>query len=153
MAALAKKLARISGLFFKIRHLIPFDTGRLLYHAIFFPFLYYGITVWGVASGCFMNPVLVQQKYVIRAITFNDSFSPSGPLFIKLGLLKLDSIFTLQLTSFVCACINELAPAVFDNYFNYISNIHDHTVQAIHNITNFSCKKFIRIGNSYEFRT
>ena len=68
-----------------------------------------------------MGPVSVQQKKVIRAITFNDFFSPSEPLF----LLKLDDIFTLQLTSFVYACINKLASAVFDNYLKYISNIHD----------------------------
>ena len=115
--------------FFKIRHLIPFDTIKLLYHAIFSPFLYYGIVVWGVASECFMNPVSVQQKKVIRAITFKDSFSPSEPLFLKLGLLKLDDIFMLQLASFVYACINRLAPPVFDNYFNYISNIQDHSTR------------------------
>ena len=129
LAALAKKLARTSGLFFKTRHLIPFDTIKLLYHAIFSPFLYYGIVVWGVASECFMNLVSVQQKMVIRAITFNDSSSPSEPLFLKLGLLKLDDIFKLQLVSFVYACINRLAPPVFDNYFNYISNIHDHNTR------------------------
>ena len=122
-------MARTSGLFFKIRYLIPFDTIKLLYHAIFSPFLYYGIVVWGVASECFMNPVSVQQKKVIRAITFNGSFSPSEPLFLKLGLLKLDDIFVLQLASFVYACINRLAPPVFDNYFNYISNIHDHSTR------------------------
>ena len=33
----------------------------------------------------------------------------------------------LQLTSFVYACTNKLAPAVFDKYFNYISNIHDYS--------------------------
>ena len=76
-----------------------------------------------------MNPVLVQQNKVIRAITFNDSFSPSEPVFLKLGLLKPDDIFTLQLTSFVYACISKLAPAVFDNYFNYISNIYDYSTR------------------------
>ena len=129
LAALAKKLARTSDLFFEIRHLIPFDTIKLLYHAIFSPFLYYGIVVWGVASECFMNPVSVQQKKVIRAITFNDSFSPSEPLFLKLSFLKLGDIFILQLASFVHACISRLAPPVFDNYFNCISNIHDYSTR------------------------
>ena len=70
-----------------------------------------------------MNPVSVQQKKVIGTITFNDSFSPSEALFLKLGLLELDDIFMLQLASFFHACINKLAPPVFDNYFNYISNM------------------------------
>ena len=95
-AALAKKLARTFAIFFRIRHLIPFDTIKLLYHATFSPFLYYAIDVSGVASECFMNPVLGKQKTVIRVITFNDSFSTSEPLFLKLGLLKLDYIFTLH---------------------------------------------------------
>ena len=62
LAALAKKLARTSGIFLKIRHLIFFDTIILLYCAIFPLFLCYGIVVWGVVSECFINPVLVQQK-------------------------------------------------------------------------------------------
>ena len=77
----------------------------------------------------FHEPCFRPTKKVIRAITFNDSFSPSEPLFLKLGLLKLDDIFMLQLASFVYACINRLAPPVFDNYFNYISNIHDHSTR------------------------
>ena len=130
LAALAKKLARTSGLFLKIRHLIPFDTIKLLYHAIFSPFLYYGIVVWGPCCiWMFYEPCFSPTKKFIRAITFNDSFSPSEPLFLKLGLSKLDDILMLQLASFVCACINILAHPVFDNYFNYISNIHDHSTR------------------------
>ena len=62
-------------------------------------------------------------------MTTLNGFSLSEPLFFKLGLLKLDDIFTLQLTSFVYACINKLAPAVFDNYFRYIFNIHDYSIR------------------------
>ena len=77
----------------------------------------------------FYEPCFSPTKKFIRAITFNDSFSPSEPLFLKLGLSKLDDILMLQLASFVCACINILAHPVFDNYFNYISNIHDHSTR------------------------
>ena len=67
-AALAKKLARTSGIFFKIRHLIPFDTIKPLYHAIFPPFLYYGIVLCVVASKCLMNSVLVHQKKLSKQL-------------------------------------------------------------------------------------
>ena len=77
----------------------------------------------------FYEPCFSPTKKVIRAITFNDSFSPSESLFLKLGLLKMDDIFMLQLASFVYACISRLAPPVFDNYLNYISNIHDHSTK------------------------
>ena len=77
----------------------------------------------------FYEPCFSPTKKVVRAITFNDSFSPSKRLFLKLGLLKLDDIFMLYFTSLFYVCINKLAPAVFDNYFNYISNIHDHSTR------------------------
>ena len=75
----------------------------------------------------FFEPCFSPTKKLIRAITFNDSFPQSEPLFPKLGLLKLNDIFVLQLASFVYACINKLPPPVFDNYFNYISNIHGYS--------------------------
>ena len=77
----------------------------------------------------FYEPCFSPTKKLIREITFNDSFSPSEPLFLTLGLLKVDNIFTLQLTSFVYACINKFAPVVLDNYANYISNIHDYSIR------------------------
>ena len=67
-----------------------------------------------------MKPVSVQQKRLSEQLLL---MIPSHPQNLKLGLLKLDDIFMLQLSSFVYACINRLAPPVSDNYFNYISNI------------------------------
>ena len=130
-----------SGIFFKIKHLIPFDIIKLLYHSIFSPFFYYGDVVWHVTSECFMNPVSVQQEKVIRAFAFNDYFSLSEPLFLKLGLLKLDDIFKLQLTSSVYAYINKLAPAVFGNYFNHTSNIHDYSTRQADRVDIFVVMK------------
>ena len=56
-----------------------------------------------------------------------ESAPPPGMDRVKLGLLQLDDILTLQLTSFIYACINKLVPAVIDNYVTYISNIHDNS--------------------------
>ena len=74
-----------------------------------------------------MNPVSVQQKRLSEQLLLMTPSHRQNPFSLKLGLLKLDDIFMLQLTSFVYAYINKLAPPVFDNYFNYISNIHDHS--------------------------
>ena len=46
---LSRKLARSVGIFYKLRHYmyIPLDTLKSVYYALFYPFLTYGITVWG----------------------------------------------------------------------------------------------------------
>ena len=40
---LSKKLSRIVGLFYKVRHYAPLEILKLLYHGIFHPFISYGI--------------------------------------------------------------------------------------------------------------
>ena len=43
---LSKKLARTTGIFFKIRHYVSLETLKLLYSFLFYSFVSYGITVW-----------------------------------------------------------------------------------------------------------
>ena len=45
LAELSKKLSRVTGIFFKCRHLLPLEVLKTLCYAIFFPFIQYGIVV------------------------------------------------------------------------------------------------------------
>ena len=69
---LAKNLSRTVGLFYKIRHYAPEDTLKLLYYGIFFPFLPYGIHVWGLTYPTYFETVFILQKRILKAITFSD---------------------------------------------------------------------------------
>ena len=61
---LTKKISRGIGLLYKLR---PFVTTKILtnvYYAIIYPFLLYGIAIWGAASKNLLNPILVQSTLV-----------------------------------------------------------------------------------------
>ena len=45
---LLKKLSRTLGLFYKIRYYMPLEILKQLYHSLFYSFVSYGITVWGL---------------------------------------------------------------------------------------------------------
>ena len=45
---LSKKLARTTGIFFKIRHYVSHETLKLLYYSLFYSFISYTIVVWGL---------------------------------------------------------------------------------------------------------
>ena len=45
---LSGKLARTSGIFFKIRHYVSHETLRLLHYFLFYSFISYGISVWSL---------------------------------------------------------------------------------------------------------
>ena len=135
LTELSKKLARTSGLFYKIRHYVPKDALLLLYHAIFAPFLAYGVSTWGLTYPSLLDHILILQKKIIRIITFNEVTAPSGPLFDILQILKLNDIIFIHIVSFVYECAHNLAPALFNNYFSRIHNVHSIGTRQSKNVT------------------
>ena len=61
---LSRELARVSGVFFKIRYFPPINVLKSLYHAMFFPFLQYGIAVWDLHILPTCNPYLRFKKSI-----------------------------------------------------------------------------------------
>ena len=57
LTELSKNLARNCGIFYKIRHFVKADTLKLLYHFLFYSFLSYGVTVWGLRHPSITNPL------------------------------------------------------------------------------------------------
>ena len=86
---LSKKLARTVGIFFKIRHYVTPETLKLLYYSLFFSFISYGTSVWGITHPSTLDPLYKLQKKVVRAITLSDRDTHSAPLFHHLQLLKV----------------------------------------------------------------
>ena len=97
IAKLSKKLSRVIGLFYKIRHYAPLETLMLLYHGLFGSLLSYGIIVWGLTYPSLTEKIYILQKKVVRVITFNSKIAFSTPIFDNLQVLKQEHIFQLQL--------------------------------------------------------
>ena len=117
--------ARTAGLFYKIRHYAPQDTLMLLYHAIFTPFLAYGVSVWGLTYPSMLDSISALQKAILRIVTFSDKTAPSSPIFYCFQVLKFSDIIILYIVSFVFECVHNLSPTYFRNYFTSIHSIHD----------------------------
>ena len=123
---LSKKLARTSGIFFKIRHHVSHETLRLLYYPLFYSFISYGISVWGLTHPTVLDPLCKIQKKVVRAITFNNKYTHTTPLFYNLRLLKIHEIHSLKLLCFVYDCKQGSPLQPFSDYFIPVHSIHDH---------------------------
>lgn len=131
LTELSKKLARICGMFFKIRHFLPIHVLVCLYNSLFSPFLQYGILVWGLTYEMHINPVLLLQKSAVRAISFEHYTAPSTPIFSDLKILKLQDLFHLKLLSFVYECVNKISPSCFHSFFELVGSVHQYTFTII----------------------
>ena len=130
---LSKKISRAVGVLYKLR---PFVTPRILtsvYYAIAYPFLLYGITIWGNANNTLIRPLHILQKKIVRMITNNDTFpdvpgplAHSPPLFQQLKIVTIYDIFKIQVAKFVFESINDLGPAQSVIKYNLASDIHHH---------------------------
>ena len=114
VSELSKKLARNCGMFYKIRHFVKPDTLKLLYYSLFYAFLSYGVTVWGLTHPSITNPLYKLQKKVVCAICFEDKYVHTTPLFHKLKTLKLYYIHFLKLLCFVHVCTKDQPITYFD---------------------------------------
>ena len=74
LSELSKKVARTCGIVFKIRCLLSTSTLILLYNTLFLPFLQYGSIVWGQTFASYLEPLVLIQKKVVRAIAHQHPF-------------------------------------------------------------------------------
>ena len=78
---------------------------KLLYYLLFYSFISYDISVWGLTTHpTMLEPLCKIQKKVVRVITLRDKYSHSSLLFHNLELLKLREIHFLNLLCLVYEC-------------------------------------------------
>ena len=128
---LTKKLSRTSGIFFKIRHLLPLDILKNLNYSIFSPILCYGSLTWGLSYDTYLGPLFLLQEKVLRSIVFQPFSSPSTPIFFSLKILKLKDMIHQDILKFVYKFLNGLSPH-FLKYFQLSNTVHRHeSCQAV----------------------
>ena len=91
-----------------------------------YSYLQYGIIVWGQTFASYLEPLVLIQKKVVRAIAHQHPFSHTLPIFKSLKILKLHDIFQVNLLCFVYESINKLNPYCFHDFFLLSSNVHEY---------------------------
>ena len=123
---LCLKLSKTVGIFSKLRYYVNVDILIMLYYSLIYPFLTYGIQVWGLTYPTYLKPVTTLQKRVVRIMTFSDPVSHSVPLLKSLRPLKFSDMIHLEILSFVYQWCHKLSLSCFVNYFNPVSSIHSY---------------------------
>ena len=82
------------------------------------------------------------QKRAVRIITYKEQFPiipgplhPSNPLFLKLEILKIHDLFTLQISKFIHKCITFNIIGNFDQWFKLNKDVHRNLTRTNYNIS------------------
>ena len=87
------KISKGLGIMYKARRYLHKSSLRNIYHAYIYPYLTYCIEVWGCASKCQLNALLLLQKKIIRIMTFSPYLAHTDPIYKDFAILPFDKIF------------------------------------------------------------
>ena len=60
--SICKKIKKSIGIFSKLRYFVPLKILVNLYYALIYPFLTYGLIVWGNTYSTTLQPLFILQK-------------------------------------------------------------------------------------------
>ena len=130
---LCSKLSKTVGICSKLRYNVNIDILIMLYYSLIYPFLIYGVQVWGLTYPTYLMPVTTLQKRVARVMTFSEPVSHSEPLLKSLNLLKVNDIIHSEILSFVYQWFYKLVPSCFLDFFKPISSTHEYPTRQSRN--------------------
>ena len=82
--AAVAKLARTTGILYKIKNSLSRQAKLNYYYGFIYPFLTYNILIWGSTNSIHLKPLIIQQKRIIRLLSGTNYLDHTTPLFMTL---------------------------------------------------------------------
>ena len=90
------KISKMCGILYDMRNCLTLVSRTLLYNALVYPYLNYGIVTWGNACDTHLNPLLIAQKRAIRIVGNVGYRDHTHDIFVNLNMLKLKEIHFIE---------------------------------------------------------
>ena len=145
ISAVKEKTSKVIGVMCKSRQYLPSNTLKTLYNSLFLPYINYCNIIWASTYDSHLEPLFLLQKKAIRIITFSPPQTHTKPLFHKLNILPIHSIFKCQVACFVFSHMNNLLPASFSSSFHFNFEYHDHFTRSRLNLHKVFAKYHLSI--------
>jgi len=104
----------------------------MLYHSLINSWAQYGITVWGRAASCHVQPISVVSNRPMRCLITNELETNIVTTIYKTQkILQLKHVYNLEDRKFLYEYTNFQLPATFNNYFKLITDVHPYNTRKI----------------------
>ena len=110
---------------------------KQLYYSLVYPYISHASLAWGSGFKTQIKKVQTKQNTVIRTIFFattrGKDTESAFPFMNLLDILSVTSIFKLQALKFEHRWHSKALPNIFDNHFQYASDIHSYNTRYASN--------------------
>ena len=123
-----RKLLKFTGIFYKLRNILPIRALRHLQYAFIHPHVIYGIEIYGNACQAVLDKLYKLNNKLLRILLNKNKHTPVINLYASYNTLPISKLFDLQLL--IClhkyVYLTNLLPLIFHSYFSLNSNTHNH---------------------------
>ena len=119
---LQTKLAKFTGVFYRIRNFVPRKILIMLYNALVGSYLRYAVRAWGSASPNLCSCLQAAQNKVIRALLFLPPSSDVSQKFSELRIQNVENIFEHEVAKLIHSVYYKYCPSAFSNFFEVASH-------------------------------
>ena len=110
------KISRLNGILYLTRKILNTEILKYIYISLIQPHLSYCNTIWGNSYSTSLKPLIINQKRIIRTITYNRRYTHTLPLFNQLEILNIEYLNKYCTCLYVFKSVNNL----FFNFQNFI---------------------------------
>ena len=123
------KVKRNIAIISKARHYVNLDILSYLYYPLVYPYLIYGIVVWGHTYESTIKPLFILQKKLLRIMTFSDFNAHTNPIFLKFKILKIPELVFFYTALFMYDLHAGNLPSCFSSYFTQVNQKHNYNTR------------------------
>ena len=117
----------------KTKNYLSTKHKTMLYYSLIYPYLDYGISLWGSTHTNYINRITILQKKAIRIISNAQHNDHTNPLFKKHEILKLSDIHNHKLGKYMYQLVKNILPDPLKKIIILNSTVHTHNTRNINN--------------------
>ena len=114
------KIAKSNGILYIIKNFLDRKTLTHLYNCFVFPYLIYGIEVWG-NTNAHVDPIIKIQKKIVRTITFSHYLAHTESIFNTLNILNFNNLVVHRISLMIFKYSKDLVPLPIVEFHNHFA--------------------------------
>ena len=124
-------ISKYVGIMHKVKHYVNNHALRMLYHSLINSRAQYGITAWGKAASCHLQPISVVSNRVMRCLNTDELLTNKAAIYKMQKILQLKDIYNLEVSKFMYKYTTSQLRATFNNYFKLITDVHSYNTKQV----------------------
>ena len=114
----------------KFRHIFPSSALLLIYFALVYPHLLYGLPIWRSTFPTYLQKLQRLQNKALLIISNCNPKPSTTPFFYQYKILKLQDLYYFEIAKIMHQYSNKHFPICFTSFFTQTSSIHNRSTKS-----------------------